>query len=655
MSHLRTDVQCIMDELAKRIPGCYTIYLRRHARGSHQSNAADAASKDTPYLPGCVIECRNASTAKLCRAVRETHGFGAGDFYVPFLAVPGALAVERVPRILLYASNHTSAIVLTQGSLAAWGSTLDDAWVTLQQMHHAIQMWERDGNHPLSNVAHRRIAAQPPSLSSNVDERFNEYDEARQASSNARSAGSNEGTLDFEVDGGFDGFRNLLSLPDEASLTPDMWTMSSSASNGLEGIDLHQDKNSPMLGDSPVGFSLSRSLSVGGQCSYDHSPSISPACTVVDLASSSPLSDTPSSPLTVVPSQLSSPLVRSGTPKLDDAWMAIDADLAGLHTHASELNDFFTVDPSFSSSDPLPVTSSSSGIVPSQSLLTRSSSPEPAHCLSPHPEIILISPADDSSSLSAASALTSSPDPARGRRSTGRTRRLPPPTSRSSLTPASPDSLSIPRLTRSHRAIQRSEEKPSDEGMPSVRPIRSLLARAARSGRHPPMEPTSSLPTLLAGPSRSSAIRRSDENEDDDDSDVDNDESGDYCPRTSSESSSGKRRSKRQSSSGVRAKKAKQAEQAGQEERPMCPMCSKECSRWGDVKRHRQRSCKKDPNSLGVKRVTSPFSSDGVAHLCAVHLTVFRDAFVRSLRARAVGNLSEAAAYQKLYWYRTSL
>ena len=117
-------------------------------------------------------------------------------------------------------------------------------------MHHAIQRWERDGNHPLSNVAHRRIAAQPPPLSSNVDERFNEYDEARQASSNARSAGSNEGTLDFEVDGGFDGFRNLLSLPDEASLTPDMWTMSSSASNGLEGIDLHQDKNSPMLGDS---------------------------------------------------------------------------------------------------------------------------------------------------------------------------------------------------------------------------------------------------------------------------------------------------------------------------------------------------------------------------------------------------------------------
>ena len=75
---------------------------------------------------------------------------------------------------------------------------------------------------------------------------------------------------------------------------------------------------------------------------------------------------------------------------------------------------------------------------------------------------------------------------------------LPPTTSQSSRAPASSGSLSTPRLTRSRRAIQRTEETPGDEGMPSVRPIRSLPARAARSGRRPPMVYPSSPLTPLS-------------------------------------------------------------------------------------------------------------------------------------------------------------
>lgn len=44
---------------------------------------------------------------------RESHTRGAGDFYVPLSAALRTLAVSRISRILLYASNHTSALVVS--------------------------------------------------------------------------------------------------------------------------------------------------------------------------------------------------------------------------------------------------------------------------------------------------------------------------------------------------------------------------------------------------------------------------------------------------------------------------------------------------------------------------------------------------------------
>lgn len=437
----------------------------------------------------------------------------------------------------------------------------------------------------------------PPS--SNVDEKFGEYDPASQSLSNARYAEGDQSAHSYEVGAGFGALAPLALVPDEPFLAPGRCAMPTSDSPMLCDSVRRLPSFDRTSGDltcqrlmQPADFTLSQALYAGGQISYDHSPAISPASTLVDLSSSSPSSDLPSSPLTAVPSRFSSPLFRSSTFKVDDAPVALDNDFADLHDHGSELSDlFFPVEPSPSPPFPLPMTLSSPGIAPSQSLLTGSSSSEPAHSLSPQPEIIMISPADDSTFPSdprQASAPTSSPGSARVRPRADRTPLLPPTTSQSSRAPASSGSLSTPRLTRSRRAIQRTEETPGDEGMPSVRPIRSLPARAARSGRRPPMVYPSSPLTPTAGPSRSAARRGDDENDNDSDY-QDNDKSGDYCPGSLSESSSRKRRSKRQGSSDAGVKKVKHRG------RFPCPHCTKDYSRAHDSSRHAL-TCRDNPS-----------------------------------------------------------
>ncbi|KAI0330687.1 hypothetical protein GY45DRAFT_732756 [Cubamyces sp. BRFM 1775] len=602
MSHLYPDVQRILDELTERLPGQHTIYLRSRARSSHpesHTKAAQAAPTDDIYLPECVIESRTESTARLCRVIqleRESHGSGAGDFYVPLPAVPEALAVGRISRILLYASNHTSAL-LTQDSLAAWASTLDDARAALEQMHHAIQTWERDVEETLNGFFGRLLVVKPSSVispSSSVDEKFGEYDPASQTLSNAMLAGDDQDAHGDDLLGtGFNALAPLSLAPGEALLTTGTWLTSSPASNEPADDVAHPVINSPMLCDLPADFTLSQALYAGRQSSYTPSPSISPAYTLVDLTSSSPSSDILSSPLTAVPSHISSPVLRSSTPKADDAWMLSDSDIMDLQGHALELDDLFVpleLNPSCPVS--LPLARPSSEVARSLSPPAASSSSEAAHSPSPHPETILISPADDSMPPQQASALTSSP-PARARLNIATACRVPTATDQPSPAPANPSASLTRRLTRSGRAIQRTEEK-LDEGVaPYTKPIRSLPARAAR--RHPRTGSASSPLAPTAGPSRSTARSDDDDAQDGNDSEFvgeDNDESGDYVEGVSLSPSSRKRRLKSHSSSERENKKAKPGPF-------LCafPPCTRSFSREHDARRHETDSCPHNPSS----------------------------------------------------------
>ncbi|KAI0323202.1 hypothetical protein GY45DRAFT_1376498 [Cubamyces sp. BRFM 1775] len=61
--------------------------------------------------------------------------------------ISGTLVVDGIPRILTYASNHSSALIRSHGSLAAWASTLDEALAMLERIHRAIQIWDSEQAH----------------------------------------------------------------------------------------------------------------------------------------------------------------------------------------------------------------------------------------------------------------------------------------------------------------------------------------------------------------------------------------------------------------------------------------------------------------------------------------------------------------------------
>ncbi|KAI0646205.1 hypothetical protein C8Q79DRAFT_652176 [Trametes meyenii] len=301
----------LLGDLTRQVPGDHTIYLRSEAHSynhSREPSASDAFTAPIAALmPNVVIKSHTPASRALRSALAADQTFVDAP---PILQLP---IVRRLLDIIGLVSSHHAAFVREEAALIVWGHEEQDVFFSTLHTQHLLDEWHA----PFAVVVD---SSRPSGFGGDAfDAFFHGYS----------SLPSTADGFTLALGLGSDGLAPLpFSRNTFVPAAPRQHA--SSLSHALRPRSI---VDSPMLGDSPVGFMISEEL-YAGRCTTSPSPTpyLSPAYTLEYLAPSPSSGSTSSdellaTPFTIAPSELSSPLIQANSPEMDGvAWSLLPVE-----------------------------------------------------------------------------------------------------------------------------------------------------------------------------------------------------------------------------------------------------------------------------------------------------------------------------------------
>ncbi|KAI0777573.1 hypothetical protein BD413DRAFT_490561 [Trametes elegans] len=611
MAVTTSEVRLLLKELKASFPGDHTVYAWSRENGYHTVHGGHPGSVTftgpaAAVIPNVIIKSRTPAS----RAYRPIM-----DPRLCTIDVASLLPLNNLVEIAgLLPYGHTSAFLQADSSLVAWGPDLRGAHSNLKFGQKALDIW------------YRRHTASDSGPTVNVDQGCHDFDYLVEVSSVPEDA--QREAADFF---GYTSNAALPPLPllDSLLHVRTLHRSSNPVPSYANAISPRAMANSPMLADSPAGFTFAGPSHLSARMSPEPGSYLSSASTSPCFSSGTESGDSVmATPATNAPSDFSpSPLIRVGSSTFEDMLFQLDEEYS-LFPESEGFEGFKPLESPLSLSSPsfidLPLSPAPPPALDDPPLLPSSPSPSPTSDTAQPTtvEIRVVPPPADIPSCSpktrgrkgkavasAASPSLSSTRVLRPRRAVRPPRDAPLPStstsapsvvSRSSLLPATP---LFPACITSKAPVA---PEPASSRTRVIRPLpsRSLRNRTAHcsSATSPTHSSTHATRSSAAGAERASSWE--DEGDEDaegvsdcegdsvmgregQDEGGDEDESGDYRPRATASRGSKKRVSKRSHDHGDALSRTKKRRK-GRTARTLCPFpgCNQSFVRSHDCERH---------------------------------------------------------------------